>query len=236
MKRREFASGTASLVSMTNRSAAAARASFRNPMTMAIGSMAHDTRRTADSPGTAFLPSYSFHERHDSTPLHASPAAIIDAVERLDMRADPVIRTLLDLRALPARLFGRATAPDDRATAREADSFGFSTFTPLRRTSHELSLGLTGRFWRLGANVVAVPDAQAFMRFDQPGHARLVLRFLVVERADGARILRTETFVHCPDCRTRARMTPYWWIVRGPSGWIRRRTLRAVHTMLSTHA
>ncbi|MFC5427367.1 hypothetical protein ACFPTO_00850 [Paraburkholderia denitrificans] len=183
--------------------------------------------RTTDEgpPGTEFLPSYSFHERHDSRPLCATPAEIIAAVEAIEMQDDRVTRALLAVRQLPARLCGR---DDSEGTER----FGFSTFTPLRRTQRELTLGLAGQFWRVGMQLATLHDADAFSRFVTPGNAKLVLRFLVLDRPDGLRTLRTETFVHCPDSHTRRRMTPYWWVIRLPSGWIRRRTLDAVHRML----
>ncbi|MEF9439492.1 MULTISPECIES: hypothetical protein [Burkholderia] len=186
------------------------------------------TRASARKP--PFIPSFGFHEVHESQPIDAPPASIIDVVASLDMRADPVIDTLLTMREFPAAVVGalrHAPARPERAR------FGFDTFTPLHRDDTSLSLGLVGRFWRPTPDVRAVADADAFVRHDDPRDAKLVLRFEVVGLASGAHILRTETFVHCPSARTRWLFTPYWLAIRVGSGWIRRRTLAAVEMALA---
>ncbi|MBP0606518.1 MULTISPECIES: hypothetical protein [Burkholderia] len=186
------------------------------------------TRASARKP--PFIPSFGFHEVHESQPIDAPPASIIDVVASLDMRADPVIDTLLTMREFPAAVAGalrHARARPERAR------FGFDTFTPLHRDDTSLSLGLVGRFWRPTPDVRAVADADAFVRHDDPRDAKLVLRFEVVGLASGAHILRTETFVHCPSARTRWLFTPYWLAIRVGSGWIRRRTLAAVEMALA---
>ncbi|CAG2323819.1 MULTISPECIES: hypothetical protein [Burkholderia] len=186
------------------------------------------TRASARKP--PFIPSFGFHEVHESQPIDAPPASIIDVVASLDMRADPVIDTLLTMREFPAAVAGalrHAPARPERAR------FGFDTFTPLHRDDTSLSLGLVGRFWRPTPDVRAVADADAFVRHDDPRDAKLVLRFEVVGLASGAHILRTETFVHCPSARTRWLFTPYWLAIRVGSGWIRRRTLAAVEMALA---
>ena len=78
-----------------------------------------------------------------------------------------------------------------------------------------------------------VDDAEAFVRHDDPRDAKLVLRFEVVGLSSGTRLLRTETFVHCPSTRTRLLFLPYWLAIRLASGWIRRRTLAAVELALA---
>ncbi|HDR9200155.1 TPA: hypothetical protein QDB44_005085 [Burkholderia vietnamiensis] len=182
-----------------------------------------DTRTAPRKP--PFIPSFGFVETHESQPIDAPPARIIDAVAALDMRADPVIDALLAVREAPAavaRLVGRRSG----GAARER--FGFDTFTLLHRDDTSLSLGLVGRFWRPTPDVRLIDDAAAFVRHADPHDAKLVLRFEVVGLPSGARFLRTETFVHCPSKRTRALFVPYWLAIRLASGWIRRRTLAAV--------
>ncbi|OXI29291.1 hypothetical protein CFB89_27720 [Burkholderia sp. AU16741] len=182
------------------------------------------TRASARKP--PFIPSFGFHEVHESQPIDAPPASIIDVVASLDMRADPVIDTLLTVREFPAAVAGALRRP-------ERARFGFDTFTPLHRDDTSLSLGLVGRFWRPTPDVRPVADADAFVRHDDPRDAKLVLRFEVVGLASGAHILRTETFVHCPSARTRWLFTPYWLAIRLGSGWIRRRTLAAIEMALA---
>ncbi|WP_322022732.1 hypothetical protein [Burkholderia sp. BCC1977] len=187
-----------------------------------------DTRTAARKP--PFIPSFSFVEVHESRPIDASPSRIIDAVAALDMRADPVIDALLAMREAPAAI---ARALRNRPAQAEPAPFGFDTFTLLHRDDTSLSLGLVGRFWRPTPDVRTIDDAAAFGRHDDPNDAKLVLRFEVVGLPAGTRLLRTETFVHCPSARTRLLFLPYWLAIRLASGWIRRRTLAAVELALA---
>lgn len=186
------------------------------------------TRTSARKP--PFIPSFGFHEVHESQPIGAPPARIIDAVASLDMRADPVIDALMMMREFPAAATGALrNGPARPQRAR----FGFNSFTLLHRDDTSLSLGLVGRFWRPAPDVRTIADAAAFIRHDDPRDAKLVLRFEVVGLASGAHMLRTETFIHCPSARTRWLFTPYWLAIRLGSGWIRRRTLAAVEMALA---
>ncbi|KVD20267.1 hypothetical protein WI81_05415 [Burkholderia ubonensis] len=175
-----------------------------------------------------FIPSFRFHEIHQSRPIAADARRIIDAVTSLDMRADPIVDALLTVREFPSTVIGAL-----RNESARRERFGFDTFTPLQRDDRSLTLGLVGQFWRPALDVRTIDDAAAFMRHADPRDAKLVLRFEVVECAHGAHALRTETFVHCPTARTRLLFTPYWLAIRLASGWIRRRTLAAVETALA---
>lgn len=186
------------------------------------------TRNSAHKP--PFIPSFGFHEVHESKPIDAAPARIIDTVTALDMRTDPVVNALLNIREFPGTL---AAALRRDTTRHEREPFGLHAFTPLHRDETSLSLGLVGRFWRPELGVLPIADAAAFMQHDDPHDAKLVLRFEVVGLASGAHMLRTETFVHCPTARTRLLFMPYWLTIRMASGWIRRRTLTAVEMALA---
>ncbi|KVQ94021.1 hypothetical protein WK72_14085 [Burkholderia ubonensis] len=175
-----------------------------------------------------FIPSFGFHEVHQSRPIAADARRIIDAVTSLDMRADPLVDALLTVREFPSTVIGAL-----RNESARRERFGFDTFTPLQRDDRSLTLGLVGQFWRPALDVRTIDDAAAFMRHADPRDAKLVLRFEVIECAHGAHALRTETFVHCPTARTRLLFTPYWLAIRLASGWIRRRTLAAVETALA---
>lgn len=197
---------------------------FGNPFGIVSES---DTRTAARKP--PFIPSFGFVEVHESRPIDAPPSRIIDAVAALDMRADPVIDALLAVREFPAAV---ARAVGNRPAEAASARFGFDAFTLLHRDDTSLSLGLVGRFWRPAPDVRAIADAAAFIRHDDPDDAKLVLRFEVIGLPSGSRLLRTETFVHCPSTRTRMLFLPYWLAIRLGSGWIRRRTLAAVELAL----
>ncbi|SMG45148.1 hypothetical protein [Cedecea sp. NFIX57] len=179
---------------------------------------------------TSWLPSFSFYEKHLSPPIEGTPEAIIQAVLALNMEDDPVIRRLLRLRQLPRRL-RRALFKSE--SAEPADSFGFGSFTLLHQSSHEVSFGLAGRFWRPLLDVESLKDAGAFQRFADLRAAKLVLRFDVRPENDGTAVLRTETFVYCPTPRVKALFALYWGLIRPASGWIRRRTLLGIQRKLA---
>lgn len=56
-----------------------------------------------------WLANFSFYEHHQSAPIAADPGTIIQAVQNLDMTADPIINALLKLRKLPGRCYQRFT-------------------------------------------------------------------------------------------------------------------------------
>lgn len=157
-----------------------------------------------------FLPVFSFHEIHESGAISAQPEEIIAAVSALDMRDDRVADVLLSIRELPSTLkkFRKKLQHQEQAP------FGFDTFTLLQRTTHEISLGLVGRFWRPDLDICRIPSAQEFEVLDDPCVAKLVLRFQVIEHPKEIRTLRTETFVYCENTRTKMLFAPYWLAIR----------------------
>ena len=73
----------------------------------------------------------------ESKPIDAAPARIIDTVATLDMRTDPIVDALLNVREFPA-----AVAASLRSGTRvERERFGLHAFTPLHRDETSLSLG-----------------------------------------------------------------------------------------------
>ena len=162
------------------------------------------------------LPRYQFSERH-RTRVRASPDEVIRAVVALDRRPDRFRDFLMALRSVPSRLLGR-----------QAPQVGQLAFTPLDwDEKSETVAGLIGRFWQLDGGLVAIPDADAFARFAEPGTPKLVISFRAASDPVGT-LLTTETRVFCPDRSSRLRFAPYWMLIRLPSGLIRRRTLRAI--------
>lgn len=180
---------------------------------------------------TEYLDRVDFYEIHESEYLDASPEAITDAVMNYDMRSDWVADCFLSLRELPERFriwFKKETGPV------KFNSFGFQNFTLLFRSNEEVSLGLIGRFWRPDMGLLEISGSREFELYNDNKAAKLVLRFHVVERSNGKRMLRTETFVYCPSRLTKLLFTPYWLVIRIASGWIRTRTLKLIKLSLSS--
>ncbi|WP_035058669.1 hypothetical protein [Andreprevotia chitinilytica] len=178
-----------------------------------------------------YLPVFQFSERHQLL-VDASPAALLDAVTLPGTQEDPWVRTAIQLREWPDRVFGKADGLKSRAM------FGLHDFTPLGRDSdRELAFGLIGKFWQSDYGLVAMTDPQQFAAFNEPGVAKLVMNFsaesvgndLEGGNLNGRRTtLRTETRVFCNDSKSHLRFTPYWWLIRPVSGLIRRRMLARI--------
>lgn len=161
------------------------------------------------------LPRYHFSERH-WTRVRASPDEVMRAVVSLDRPPDRLTSFLMALRSVPSRLLGRR-APQ-----------GMPSFTLLASDETGGTVaGLVGRFWQLDGGLVAIPDADAFARFDEPGTPKLVIGFRATSDPLGT-LLTTETRIFCPNLYSLLRFAPYWMLIRIPSGLIRRRTLRAM--------
>ena len=170
-----------------------------------------------------FLPEHQFSERHHIR-VNASPARVLDMASQLHVTDFPVARLLLYLRAIPARIAAALGKP----SARRIDArFGLHDFTVLGRDGdQEFALGLVGRFWESAGGLIHV-EASAFRTFSEPDIAKLVMTF--VARPEGAdTLLTTRTDVDCPDAATHRRFTPYWVLIRIPSGLIRRMMLRQI--------
>ena len=169
----------------------------------------------------AFLPQFQFHEKHRTVIHTAHPEHILPLIANFDVRQDVVIRRLMFLRQLPQKFLRNQQA-------NSIGNFGLHSFTLLKNSASELCYGLRGQFWRSDFGLEKVPDVSAFQTSVTPGSATLLLRYQVTERAPGQHELSTETFVYCPDRSTQLKMTAYWLVIRAGSGWIRKRTLKAL--------
>ena len=167
-----------------------------------------------------FLPVFQFRERHELL-TRASPKALLNAVLLPGVTDDPWARVFIRLREAPDRLLGSRSGLAGRA------NFGIDDFMILGRDAdHELAFGLVGRFWQRDYGLVTLAHPrQQFAGFSEPGLAKLVLNFSTEALPGGRTRLKTETRVHCVDASARRRFTPYWWLIRPVSGWIRRRLL-----------
>lgn len=167
------------------------------------------------------IPEWHFGNRHQIV-IDASVDRVVDAVESFEVDHDLswLVRFLFRVRGL--------SIPEG-ASAREALTYeGFSVLGEL--PGREIVLGIAGKFWapREMANLVRVPDADAFRAFAEPGRAKGALNFRADPLDDGRTLLSTETRVWCSDLRARLLFTAYWTLIRLPSGLIRRDMLRAI--------
>lgn len=152
------------------------------------------------------------------------------------------IRTLgplMAVRSLPARLTGKA--PESASAPRPLlEVFTDEGFVLLRRDPTprngraSVVLGAAGRFWSARSNApIAFPDGDAFIDFNEPGHAKTIARLDAIDLGDGTTRLETETLVVGTDPASTRRFRPYWALIRLPSGLIRRSWLAAIDRRLS---
>jgi hypothetical protein len=171
-----------------------------------------------------YLPVYQFLERHEGVVV-SDPKRVLDAIEALDDAEDNQVRALLTLREAPARILN-GIGFSNRLKGRKR--FGIADFTKLERSDAEAAYGLVGKFWRPSFGLEDVQDAEAFLKFNRPGVAKLLMHFIVTSNgADGVRLI-TETRVFCPDMRSRLFFMPYWWAIRAASGFVRKRMLQLI--------
>ncbi|MDX8001042.1 hypothetical protein FE394_18060 [Xenorhabdus sp. Reich] len=182
-----------------------------------LGLVSHKKYQKWKNP-TPFLSCFHFHERHESKSVNAPARSMIQAVKSFDISDDVFIHTLSNIRNLPGYILQKKSKNSN-------DRFNLSTFTILKENDHEISFGLTGRFWQADLGIIHQPNLESFIRFDDNTSAKLVLRFLVKEHSNGHRSLITETFAFCPTEQTKKLFTLYWLTIRVASGFIRKRML-----------
>ncbi len=174
-----------------------------------------------------------FAERHQRTvdrpiePVWASCLAVTGEEIRL-------LGPLMALRGLPGRFTGgqslRTSAPSPAL-----DLFADAGFVFLRRDERPergralVLFGAVGRFWSPTANhPVELDGPDAFLAFDRPGYAKTTARLEAIDLGDGTTRIETETWVTGTDAASSRKFLPYWTLIRGPSGTIRRSWLAAI--------
>jgi hypothetical protein len=172
-----------------------------------------------------FMPIYDVSEYHETT-VRAPIGRVYDAVWTADLSRSLIVRLLLRLRALPRSLSPRDQQRNPNLNLDAVMKSGFVLLGEHR--PNEIALGLIGRFWTPAGGRCRMNDAEAFRDFDQPGYAKAVWNFSLVEDGRATTRLATETRVRCLDDSSRRRFRMYWSVIGPFSGLIRREVLRAI--------
>lgn len=144
-----------------------------------------------------------------------------------------LLEPLFRLRNLPAKLLGK-TLPESEGGRPIHDLFADEGFVTLRRDERPVDghavyiFGAAGKFWSPAHNnPMTFESPQAFIEFDEPGYAKTVARFEVYAVGDRT-FVETETVVAGNDEASTRKFRPYWMLIRGPSGLLRRSWLAGI--------
>lgn len=177
-----------------------------------------------------FMPAYDVSEYHE-TRVRAPIEKVYDALRTTDLGGSPIVRMLLRLRSLPAIL---TTGDHKRNPKLNLDMILRGGFVLLgENPPAEIALGIIGRFWTLSASRRRV-NADEFVAFAEPGYAKAVWNFSLVEESREVTRLATETRVRCLDDASRWRFRMYWALIAPFSGLIRREALRMIRRSSET--
>ncbi len=157
----------------------------------------------------------------------APPERVYQVLRTADLGQPRLIRFLMGLRAIPARLAAPARHAPDAATGPQIRRLNRLSVTVVAEDpGRELVLGLVGRFWTLGGGVCAAAPGE-FFRPPPPGLAQGMWNFRVTPDGSGTR-LSTETRVRCGDAASRRKFLRYWRLIRVGSGLTRWSMLRFI--------
>ncbi len=176
-----------------------------------------------------FLPSHEFREIH-SVIVNAAPERVFTALKELTAAdISPLVFLLLDIRSLPARLL-RKSVPGSVHDGPFLEQLYRGGFIPLAEEPNcEIVFGLVGQFWKLtGGDAPHIPDAAAFLAFNDPAFAKVAANLAVSVDRQGRTRCSTETRIHVPEPSTRRKFAFYWRIISMGSALIRVLWLRAI--------
>jgi hypothetical protein len=176
-----------------------------------------------------FLPSHEFREIHKVT-VNAPPERVFAALKELTIdEISPFVFLLLNIRALPARLLGKQFAGSFQSGPFLEQMYK-GGFIPLaEEPNREIVFGLVGQFWKPSGGVEPnVPDAAAFLAFNDPAFAKVAANLAVSVDKLGRTHCSTETRIHVPEPSTRRKFAFYWRIISLGSAFIRVLWLRAI--------
>lgn len=199
-----------------------------------------DTAKYGNLDFTTLLPGAPFHERHTRS-IDQPVETVWKALLNLTGDEIRLLQPLFKPRGLPAILTGKQS-PQPTGDRPVLDLFADEGFVMLRKDERPrngratLIFGAAGRFWSPTHNTpVLFTSPQDFLAFDAPDHAKTVARFDVFASPVGTSTrIETETLVAGTDPASTRKFRPYWMLIRGPSGLLRRSWLAAVERRANT--
>jgi hypothetical protein len=176
-----------------------------------------------------FLPSHEFREIHKVT-IDAPPERVFTALKELTTaELSPLVFLLFNIRALPARLLGKQYSGSFQSGP-FLEQMHKGGFIPLaEEPGRKVVFGLVGQFWKSTGGIAPnIPDAAAFLAFNDPDFAKVAANLAVSVDKLGCTHCSTETRIHVPEQSTRRKFAFYWRIIAPGSAFIRVLWLRAI--------
>jgi hypothetical protein len=171
----------------------------------------------------SFMRTYDAREFHE-TPVASSPRRAYEAMRTVNMVGSPIALALVLIRGIP-HVLTRKASPSRSLTIDYLIDHGFVKLA--EEPGVELVLGVVGRFWRLDSGLHPISAAE-FASFDEPGYAKAVLNFKVLDQPGPSVLISTETRIVATDDDARRKFLLYWRLIGPFSGFIRTRLLAAI--------
>lgn len=187
--------------------------------------------RTARVAGPAmrldnFLPRYDFRERHEIL-IHAPPARVRQALDRVSFADIGVINALGNIRAIAMGQFQQPKAQGTPASMPilQMTHDARSGFCLLDETPQELVFGMAGSPWR---NYAVRLRADQFSSWSRPECVKIAFNLLLEDAGNGSTRTITETRVLANDDQARVKMAHYWTLIYPGTGMVRISLLQAI--------
>ena len=179
-----------------------------------------------------FLPRYDLAVVHSDV-FRAPPEVTYQAVTSLDIFGSPLIRALIEARALPQRLRhlaphrGTAERATPRPTFRLRDMTAIGWLLLDETAGAEIVLGQVSRPWKPTAIEDDMPSTtEQFAEFDRPGYAKIATSVRVDPYGSLSSIVTMETRVALTDDLSRRKFRRYWVFIGPFSAMTRRMAMR----------
>ncbi len=202
------------------------------PVSLVVTQPARD-HRTVATAGTDFMLIESAMPTFDAVisehvVVAANPSTTFRAARDVDLLTirTPLLTASMWIRALPARLSGRAAPPLPRLVI--GDGLGLRGWLELGElTDREIAFGAVGKFW---LPVIEWKDVtpEEFSAFAEPGWGKIAANFSVMHYGEHSTLLSYQCRSVTTDPASRRRFLAYWWLIRPFVSHIMRATVEKI--------
>ena len=170
-----------------------------------------------------FMPKYEVREFHE-TEVAAPPEVTYAAAQELDLHRSTIVRAIFTGREL---LLGAAHAKADHSAGLLGEVLALGWHVLAEEPGRELVVGAVTQPWHADVHFRGLPPLE-FIRFSEPGYAKIAWTLVAEPAGDHNSIFRTETRVTTTDPVSRANFRSYWSVFSPGILLIRYEILRLV--------